>query len=91
MACDVVNRFSDSTLVLVSIGVGSFNQGQVGYCDDVTIADTTCDFEPAAAFETLGEYVSTLIADECSGLKGRARATCNHEQQMICFDLFGIK
>ncbi len=88
--------FLDSNLVLVSIGVGSYNQGQIGYFDDVTIAgtavaDATYDFEPAAAFETLGECVSTLIADECSGLKGGARAMCNHEQQMICFDLFGIK
>ena len=87
--------FADANLVLVSIGVGSFNQGQNGYFDDVTIAGTEADahydFEPAPQFETLGECISTLIADNCSVLKGRARATCNHEQQMICFDIFDIK
>ena len=87
--------FADANLILVSIGVGSFNQGQIGYFDDVTIVGTEADahynFEPAPQFETLGECISTLIADNCSDLKGRARVTCNHEQQMICFDIFDIK
>ena len=87
--------FGGATLFQVSIGVGSFNQGQIGYFDDVTIAgtnaDASYDFDPAPSFETLGECISTLIADECSGLSGRARANCNHEQQMTCFDIFGIQ
>lgn len=90
--------FGDAVLFQVSIGVGSFNQGQIGYFDDVGISHTfgggfseSYDFDPAPTFETLGECVSTLIADECSGLSGRARAQCNHDQQMSCFDLFDIK
>lgn len=89
--------FGDATLVAVSIGVGSFNQGQVGYFDDVQIShlfgggfSESYDFEPAPLFETLGECVSTLIADQCTALQGRARANCNHDQQMICFDIFDI-
>lgn len=87
--------FPGATLVSVSVGVGSYNQGQIGYFDNVAIsgtnADATYDFEPAPQFETVGECVSTLIAESCSTLKGRDRANCNHEQQMICFDLFGVK
>lgn len=84
--------FDDSDLVLVSIGVGTSNQAQIGYFDEVTIAgtsapDTTYNFEPAP-FETHAECVATMIADNCSDLSGRGRATCNHEQQMTCFDLF---
>lgn len=87
--------FPGAQLVLVSIGVGSFNQGQIGYFDNVVIAGTNSnasyDFDPAPQFESLGECVSTLIADECSSLTGRARATCNHTQQMACFDIFNIQ
>lgn len=87
--------FQGASLVLVSVGVGSYNVGQIGYFDDVSIAgtdaDASYDFEPAPLFETVGECVSTLIADNCAVLKGRARATCNHEQQMTCFDIFGVK
>lgn len=90
--------FGEADLVLVSIGVGTYNQGQIGYFDDVVISHLSnggfyesYDFEPAPQFEIPGECISTYIADNCSGLNGRSRATCNHEQQMICFDLFGIK
>ncbi len=90
--------FGDAELVRVSIGVGSYNQGQIGYFDDVSISHSSgdgfsesYDFEPPPEFETLGECVSTLIADNCTGLKGRDRATCNHEQQLACFDIFDIK
>jgi glucuronoarabinoxylan endo-1,4-beta-xylanase len=52
---DWLAEFSDdfpgSTLLLVSIGVGSFNQGQIGYFDDVEIVhddyQAAYDFEPA--------------------------------------------
>jgi hypothetical protein len=92
---DFSTDFQGASLVSVSIGVGSYNQGQIGYFDEVTIAgtnaDASYDFEPAPQFETVGECVSTLIADNCADQKGRARATCNHEQQMTCFDIFDIK
>ncbi len=46
--------FGDATLILVSIGVGTFNQGQIGYFDDVQInhtfaagIDQRFDFGPA--------------------------------------------
>lgn len=49
-------EFLTAELVGISIGVGSFNQGQVGYFDDVQIShtfgdgyDKTYDFEAAAA------------------------------------------
>jgi hypothetical protein len=87
--------FAQADLVAVSVGVGSFNPGQIGYFDNVVItgtnADASYDFEPAPQFETLGQCISSLIADNCTGLKGKARAMCNHEQQMACFDLFNIQ
>jgi hypothetical protein len=46
--------FDDAYVVMVSIGVGTFNQGQIGYFDDVQIThqfgdgfDEWYDFEPA--------------------------------------------
>ncbi|MEX2493941.1 MAG: hypothetical protein WD425_19540 [Nitrospirales bacterium] len=87
--------FGQADLVAVSVGVGSYNPGQIGYFDNVVItgtnADASYDFEPAPQFETLGQCTSSLIADNCTGLTGKARATCNHEQQMACFDLFNIQ
>ena len=87
--------FPGASLVSISVGVGSYNQGQIGYFDNVAIsgtnADATYDFEPAPQFETVGECVSTLIAENCSTLHGRDRANCNHTQQLTCFDIFGVK
>jgi hypothetical protein len=87
--------FGDATLFQVSIGVGSSNQGQIGYFDNVNISlggfNDSYDFEPPVVFETVGECISTLTADNCSDLRGSARAMCNHDQQMACFDLFGIE
>jgi hypothetical protein len=39
--------------------------------------------------ESVGDCISGLISANCSGLTGRDRAMCNHEQQDICFGLFG--
>lgn len=48
--------FGGATLVTVSVGVGTFNQDQIGYFDDVSLVttgpspvDVTYDFEPPAA------------------------------------------
>lgn len=45
--------FAGAELTVVSVGVGSFNQGQIGYFDNVTIAGTDAnasyDFEPLPA------------------------------------------
>ena len=87
--------FGEATLVQVSVGVGSFNPGQNGYFDDVRITGTSADasynFEPAPQFESVGQCVSTLVANSCSALTGRGRATCNHNQPLTCFDLFGVQ
>lgn len=90
--------FAQAELVAVSVGVGSYNNGQIGFFDNVTISHSSgagfseaYDFNPAPSFSSVGECISTLIGNNCSGLRGRARATCNHEQQMACFDLFGVQ
>jgi len=89
--------FGDATLIRVAVGVGSYNQGQIGYFDAVSISHSdgdglaeSYDFDPGPSFESLGECISTLIGDACPTLKGRDRAACNHEQQAICRALFGI-
>jgi hypothetical protein len=87
--------FAQATLVDVRVGVGTYNPGQTGYFDNVTIAgtaaDASYDFNPPVRFTTVGECNSFLIAKNCSALKGRDRATCNHAQQTTCFDIFGVK
>jgi hypothetical protein len=87
--------FRQATLIDVRVGVGTYNPGQTGYFDDVTIAgtaaDASYDFNPPVQFTSVGECVSFLIAKNCAALKGRDRATCNHAQQMTCFDVFGVK
>ena len=35
-------------------------------------------------FASVGDCISSLIAERCSGLKGQARAACNHSQQSVC-------
>jgi hypothetical protein len=56
---------------------------------------TTIDFDPFLTSFASGtpicsveQCVTTLINEECSGLTGKDRAQCNHQQQDICFDLF---
>jgi hypothetical protein len=43
--------FADADLILVSVGVGTFNLGQIGYFDDVEVVhdgyQAAYDFEPA--------------------------------------------
>jgi len=36
---------------------------------------------------SLGQCVSSLIAQHCSGMSGRERADCNHRQQQACSEL----
>lgn len=87
--------FSGALLVRASVGVGSYNPNQKGYFDAVTIsgtsADASYDFELAPQYGSVGECASTLIGENCGGLSGKARAQCNHDQQMTCFDMFGVQ
>ena len=77
------------TLYIVAIkirmGYGGPWVNTLAYVDDVTINDYFEDFEPPSS---LGDCISDLINSNCSGLTGKDRAACNHEQQDICFDMF---
>jgi hypothetical protein len=42
------------------------------------------------AFPTVGECISTLKAQWCSGLTGKARAACNHAQIGVCHASFNV-
>lgn len=44
------------------------------------------EFQPP--FKNKGQCISLLIKENCSGLKGKNRATCNHQQQQFCKNLF---
>lgn len=87
--------FQEARIVGISIGVGTYNQGQIGYFDKVevsgTLHDAVYDFEPPLPYETVGECVSTLIRENCAGLRGLNRSACNDEQQSVCFEVFGVK
>jgi hypothetical protein len=52
-----------------------------GICDIGSI-----EFQPP--FKNLGQCISTLIKQNCSGLKGKDRAACNPQQQQFCKGLF---
>lgn len=65
-----------------------FTVWQNDFADDVIAIDNVRTFLKNP-YNTLGECISNLIHDECSGLRGKDRATCVHDQQDYCFDLFG--
>lgn len=74
-------------------GSGGVIPGQIDgglYFDNVLVTDVcpVGDCNLPVAFRNLGECISTLIDENCSGLRGTIRATCNKEQQNFCFDLF---
>lgn len=77
-------------------GSGPVIPGQLGdglYFDNVLVTDVcpvgNCNLPPA--YTSVGDCISTLIDEECSGLTGKERTQCNHDQQAYCFDLFGVK
>ncbi|MFY9824863.1 MAG: hypothetical protein WAM82_26020 [Thermoanaerobaculia bacterium] len=41
-------------------------------------------------FATLGDCISTLKAQRCGGLKGQAKAACNHAQIGVCDATFNV-
>lgn len=53
---------------------------RIGICDIGSI-----EFEP---FKNLGDCISTLIQQKCSGLRQQSRDACNHEQQAFCSSMF---
>lgn len=82
------------TLRLSGDGPGAFS-GFGAATDDTGITFATlsgqvgtlsAEFPPP--FASLGECISTWIAERCSGLQGRDRASCNHAQQEECAILF---
>lgn len=52
-----------------------------GICDIGSI-----EFQPR--FKNKGQCISSMIKENCSGLKGKNRGTCNHQQQQFCKSLF---
>jgi len=55
----------------------------------------TCGSVPVSltinpAFSSVGDCISTLTAQRCAGLKGQARAACNHSQIGVCHATFNV-
>ena len=73
--------FVDTSINDYTIGNAAFPAGCAG---------GEFGLELTPPFDSLGECVSTLIDENCSGLKGQDRAACNHDQQDFCFELFGV-
>ncbi|HET6343305.1 MAG TPA: hypothetical protein VFH51_00180 [Myxococcota bacterium] len=42
------------------------------------------------AFASVGDCISSLKAQRCSGLKGQAKAACNHAQTGVCHATFNV-
>jgi hypothetical protein len=69
----------------------------VGSGSGVGVSDEV-DYEPwllgpgpdgQCGADSVGDCISYLINLNCSGLTGKDRAACNHDQQDICFNMFG--
>lgn len=75
------------------VGSGAVIPSQLGnglYFDNVLVTDLcpagNCNLPPP--YTSVGQCISTEIANQCSALTGVARAQCNKEQQTFCFALF---
>lgn len=56
----------------------------------VTCGGVTVNINVTPPFDTVGECISTLKAQRCGGLHGKAKAACNHAQIGICHATFNV-
>jgi hypothetical protein len=56
----------------------------------LTCGTVTVNLNVNPPFDTVGQCVSTLKAQHCSGLKGKAKAACNHAQIGVCHAAFNV-
>lgn len=56
----------------------------------VLCGEVTVNINIGTAFASVGECISTLKAQWCSGLKGKTKAACNHAQIGVCHASFNV-
>ena len=56
----------------------------------VLCGSVTVNLNIAPPFESVGQCISTLKQQECSGLKGKDKAACNHAQIGVCHASFNV-
>ncbi|HEX4952413.1 MAG TPA: hypothetical protein VF017_03325 [Thermoanaerobaculia bacterium] len=56
----------------------------------LTCGSVTVNLNVNPPFDTVGECISTLKAQKCAGLKGSAKAACNHAQIGVCHAAFNV-
>lgn len=56
----------------------------------LTCGSVTVDINVNPPFDTVGQCISTLQAQHCSGLTGKAKAACNHAQIGVCHATFNV-
>jgi hypothetical protein len=56
----------------------------------LTCGSVTVDINVNPPFDTVGECISALKAQHCSGLTGTAKAACNHAQIGVCHSSFNV-
>lgn len=56
----------------------------------LTCGTVTVNVNVNPPFDSVGECISTLKQQHCSGLKGKAKAACNHAQIGICHAAFNV-
>lgn len=84
--------FGDAQIALVSIGVGTFNQGQIGYFDNVAISHgfgqgfaEVYDFEPPAPVPAASEWGLVILA-----LLGLVAGTITFGRRRVALSPAGI-
>lgn len=56
----------------------------------LTCGSVTVNINVNPPFDTVGECISTLKAQHCNGLHGKAKAACNHAQIGVCHATFNV-
>lgn len=67
-----------------------FRNNAVSAPVSLTCGTVTVNLNVNPPFDTVGQCISTLKAQKCSGLKGKAKAACNHAQIGVCHAAFNV-
>jgi hypothetical protein len=90
--CEVDSNIDE--LAAICFNSGPFGENSIFFRVDqpMSAAQLDCGDVPVQInfFKSVGECISSLKKQNCSGLKGKDRAACNHAQIGACHATFGV-